>query len=115
MFMGPAHQDMVRELGRADDDDVLIARERDLLWIAPEYPGRHYCGHFFLTVDYEKKQRRVAAFFEGRPEEQAAFLRAVGARFVYVDTSDDPARFAQVPGLRLIRALPIGSLFQFGE
>jgi hypothetical protein len=114
MFLSASHQEVLGILGeQARPDDLLVADERDLLWIAPEYRGRHYCAHFFLTVDYKRKQAEVSEFFEGTPGVQAAFLRAQGVRFVYVNAQREPQRFEAVPGLRLVKAASIGSLFEF--
>jgi hypothetical protein len=99
---------------RASTDDVLLAAERDTRWLAPEYPGRHYCAHYFLTVAYFQKTREVDDFFENdRPELHAQFLRKHRIRFLYVDRKLDPERFVNVPGLVLVRRESVGSLFEY--
>jgi hypothetical protein len=113
VFMSPAHQEIaaaVRE--RATFDDLLLAPEPDLLWLAPEYPGRNFCAHFFLTVDYARKHAEVARFYAGNPAEQVAFLRSHGIRHVYVPAVQRPERFGGIPGLTLLRAAPVGWLFE---
>jgi hypothetical protein len=115
MFLSGAHEQVLGALrDRAQPEDLLLADERDLLWIAPEYPGRHYCAHFFLTVDYKQKQADVAAFFAGNAQEQASFLREKDIRYVFVGAQRDPIRFSAVPGLRMVTATRVGSLFEFG-
>jgi len=52
-------------------DKSEVPWKTDDLWLAPEYPGKLYCGHFFLTADYEQKCAKVVRFFESHiPEEQ---------------------------------------------
>jgi hypothetical protein len=99
-FLSTAHRDTIDALvARASKDDVLVAREADLLWLAPEFPGRHYCGHFFLTVDYERRQAEVARFFAASADAQAAFLGDHRIRFVFAA----PQRS------------PVGSLFEYRQ
>jgi len=114
-FLNVAHREIVDLLSReAREGDLLAADPKDVLWLAPEYRGTHYCGHFFLTVDYERKCGELARFFDGEPAEQAAFLQREGVRFLYVDAGRDPRRFARVPGLVLLKEAPVGSLFEHG-
>jgi hypothetical protein len=120
-FMSAAHQEIVATLQqRATENDVLLADRPDMLlgrpdvlWLAPEYPGKLYAAHFFLTVDFERKSGEIARFLAGDAEAQAAFLREKNIRFLYVRSELNPARFERVPGLVLLKALPIGSLFEF--
>ncbi|HEX6558749.1 MAG TPA: hypothetical protein VF021_04785 [Longimicrobiales bacterium] len=98
---------------RAQKNDVLVAGFRDRLWLAPEYSGHHYAGHFFLTVDYDRKQAEVDAFYAAAPAEQEAFLRKHGIRFLYVNRRQHPARFATVRGLVPIYVGTSGTLFEF--
>jgi len=121
-FMSPEHREIVGLLReKASKSDVLVVDKSDVdweaddLWLAPEYPGRLYCGHFFLTVDYKEKREKVIRFFEKTPEEQAAFLRQEKIRFLYVNAKKDPQRFELVPGLVLLKALSIGSLFEYND
>lgn len=96
---------------RARRGDLLLADEPSLLWLAPEYPGVHYCAHFFLTVDYVKKQQDVLAFYAGTPEAQAAFLRDHHVRFLFVPARLAPANYAGRPGLSTVVANQVGTLF----
>ena len=109
----------------ADGDDVLLADQPDVLWLAPTYPGRHYAGPFFLTVDYEQKRQRLQQFYEAPPTRKAEFLRQENIRFLYVsrDTAPrlwetkarprpTPAMFDSVPGLRALEANREGTLFE---
>jgi hypothetical protein len=104
---------------RAKQNDVLILDKSrdpwrtDDLWLAPQYPGKLYCGHFFLTVDYDRKCAEVNRFFRDSPERQSTFLHEHGIRHVYVEAQDDPGRLERVPGLILLKATSIGSLFEY--
>jgi hypothetical protein len=99
---------------RASTDDILLAAEPDTRWLAPDYPGRHYCAHYFLTVAYLGKTGEVNRFFEYvSPKLQAQFLSERRVRFLYVDRKLDPERFANVPGLTLVRRESVGSLFEY--
>ena len=120
MFMSPAHREIIDLLRhRASHDDILLVDKSDVpwktddLWLAPEYPGKFYCSHFFLTVDHDRKRAEVISFFKSHnPEEQAAFLRKRKIRFLYVGAKQDPQRFERVPGLILLKSMPFGSLFE---
>jgi hypothetical protein len=113
-FLSPAHRATIDALvARASETDLLLADEQELLWLAPEYPGRHYCGHFFLTVDYQRRRAEVARFFAAGPLDQAAFLAERRVRFLFVAERQRPDRFSGVPGLRLAAATGAGSLFEF--
>jgi hypothetical protein len=121
MFMSSEHSEMVDLLSEyASENDVLILDKSedpwrtDDLWLVPEYPGKLYCGHFFLTPDYDSKCSQLVHFFnDSTAEEQAAFLESQDIRFVYIDADDDPQRFERVPGLVLLRSLSIGSLYEY--
>ncbi len=119
IFLDTAHLEIVDALRRqASANDLLVVDKTDFpwqtddLWLAPEYPGKLYCGHFFLTPDYEDKCAQVNRFFDN-PAAQSAFLQDKGIRFVYVSKKDDPSRFENVPGLVQIKSESIGSLFEF--
>lgn len=119
MFLSPAHLDIIDVVRqRATENDVLIVDKTDFawqtddLWIAPEFPGKLYCGHFFLTPDYDRKCAQVNGFYNA-PASHVSFLKENGIRFVYVSQKDDPTRFESVPGLVLIKSESIGSLFEF--
>jgi hypothetical protein len=120
MFLSAEQHELVDLLKRrAGKDDVLIVDkskepwETDDLWLTPEYPGKLYCGNFFLTVDYDRKCAEVTRFYKDPPENQAAFLREKKVRYVYVGAKDDPSRFERVPGLVLLKATSVGSLFEY--
>lgn len=97
----------------AGPNDLLLADETSLLWLAPEYPGVNYCAHFFLTVDYERKQREVTQFLApaATPDAQAAFLREHDVRYLFVPTRLMPARFRDLPGLSVVIENGVGVLF----
>jgi hypothetical protein len=112
-----AHVAMIGKLRElANPSDVLIADEESLRWLAPEYPGRHYAGHFFLTVDYDQKAAALQAFYIGTdPTKQEEFLRSNNIRFVYVSAAREPARFEALQGLRVVQREPFGTLFEFAQ
>ncbi len=113
LFQTPEDRELVALLARrAGEDDVLLAPDRDYRWLYPEYPGRSWDAHFFLTVDFERKQEEKRRFFEDPPGGQAAFLEREGIRFLYVDAARDPERFAALPGLAPLLQGPRGSLFE---
>jgi hypothetical protein len=115
VFQNASHRTIIDTLvGIAGPNDVLLARQQDLIWLAPEYPGRHYCGHFFLTVDYDRKAREVDRFFAGNDATRSQFMRAQGIRFVFVAPAQKPATFSGIPGLRQLVETPEGSLFEYG-
>jgi hypothetical protein len=114
-WLTDAHLGMIRQLReRAGPGDVLLAEEEALRWLAPEYPGVHYAGHFFLTVDYERKIAELQRFFTSPdPVERAAFLRRNGIRYMYVTAAREPAGFESLPGLRVVQREAFGTLFEF--
>jgi len=114
LFLSEPHRQVIRALAlHAGPDDVLLAAPAPLLWLAPEYRGRHYCGHFFLTVDFDRKTREVTRFFAEGPEERAAFMQEKAIRFLYVDAAQEPTKFESVPGLTVVAATSVGTLFEF--
>ncbi len=114
VFMSGDHRVIAHALqARASDQDILLAPEPDLLWLAPEHPGRHFCAHFFLTVDYARKQSEAARFYAADSTDQAAFLQANDIRFVYVSADRRPERFAAVAGLTLLASSSVGSVFEY--
>ena len=120
MFVDPAHQQIIDLLSqRATANDVLMVDkgaqpwETDDIWLAPKYPGKWYVGHYFLTVDYDRKRAEVTHFFTASPEEQEAFLRTKQIRFLFVDRQRDPRTLERVPGLILLKSNSAGSLFEF--
>lgn len=115
-FVTPAHDEVVATARRvAKAGDLLLADEDSLLWLAPEYPGVHYCAHFFLTLDYEAKQARVTQFYLANAAEQSAFLREQQVRFLWVPQRHHPERFAEVPGLTLVVQNDIGALYSHAQ
>ncbi len=122
MFLGPDHTKILHELHRRGSErDVLLVDktkpgwQTDDRWLFPDFAGKLYCGHFFLTVDYERKRAEVTRFYSGNPREQAEFLWDKGIRFVYVEADGRPENFERVPGLRLLVATPVGSLFEYSQ
>lgn len=109
------HEALVGSLrDNAARNDVLVAGEVALRWLGPEYPGLHYAGHFFLTVDYDRKQQRIRSFYETMtPGERLTFLREENVRFFHVDAEDDPDAFALLPGVTPLEVRPIGTIFEF--
>jgi len=103
----------------ANEQDILIADlskldwERDLLWLAPEYPGRFFCAHFFLCVDYDQKTRVVSRFYQDPPRAKTAFLREIDPRFVFAGPEQDLTKFIETPGLTLVVSNGAGTLFEY--
>ena len=104
----------------ASRDDLLLvdhtqeAWKTDDRWLAPEYPGRLYCGHFFLTVDYDAKREKVIEFyhhFDG--QERAGFLRGAHVRWVFAGPEHDLARLRATPGIVVRLSFPEGSLLEY--
>jgi hypothetical protein len=113
-FLSSAHHNVIDALeSRAGPGDVLVADQPTLRWLAPEYPGLHYAGHFFLTTNFASKRDSLAAFWLASPEEQAAFLHGRNARWLFVPQEIDPLRFEAVPGLRPVIRERVGTLFEF--
>lgn len=111
-FVSTEHDAIVAAArARAGSADLLLADERSLLWLAPEYPGVNYCAHFFLTVDYTRKQAEVTRFYESDAVAQSAFLRAKGVRFLFVPAAYEPAKYAGRPDLSPVVANGVGTLF----
>jgi hypothetical protein len=113
-WLTPDHMRVIDVLGsRAGRSDVLVADQTNLRWLAPDYPGRHYAGHFFLTVDFRRKQEVLAAFFDSASAEQrSAFLDQSSAGWVFLDEAYDPGEFTSLPGVHLVLQTPVGSLLQ---
>lgn len=112
-YLSRAHEAVIEALEtNARSGDLLVAAQPPLRWIAPEYPGVHYAGHFFLTIGFAAKQDSLSAFWSATPAEQARFLRSRGARWLFVEPDQDPARFEQVPGLVPVVREPVGTLFE---
>ena len=131
VWMSAGHCEIVDVLkNRATEEDVLMVDKTppdwaaDDLWLAPYNPGKLYCGHFFLTPQYEEIRAKVTGFFESSDtQEQAAFLERERVRFIYVNAQEYPGHFKKrihkpesferIPGVSLIKATPIGYLFEY--
>lgn len=112
MFLSPDHRAVVDELAaRATTADVLLAEPPDLLWLAPEHPGRLYLGHFFLTPHYrEKREALERAMLE--PDSLGALLQRSGARWVFAGAGRDVGRVGLIPGLTAVKRGAAGTLFE---
>jgi hypothetical protein len=121
MFLDADHRAIINLLQeRATKDDILITDmskppwKTDVLWLAPEYPGRLYCGHFFLTVDYDRKCNELVHFYnDGNLIQDLDFLRQNNIRFVYMGPDKSLQFFSELPGLSLLISNNAGSLFEF--
>lgn len=113
IHMDADHRAVVQVLSAARRDAVLLADRQSLLWLAPDYPGRHYSAHFFLTVDFERKQREVAQFFRASASEQAAFLSAQRIAYVFTPDAQVAARLREVEGLRAVLENSAGTVFAY--
>lgn len=100
-------------LSRSDTSQVLLAEPADLVWLAPEFPGRLYVGHFFLTVDFIEKneslQRALAT-----PDSLPALLARSGASWFYVNARREPGRLTSMPSITPVHIGPEGTLFRVG-
>ncbi|MCI0437047.1 MAG: hypothetical protein L0271_25915 [Gemmatimonadetes bacterium] len=113
-YLSDAHLEIIGVLReQAGPRDVLVADQPPLRWLAPDYPGVHYAGHFFLTPNFTLRRDSLAGFWRAPPDEQAVFLRRRGARWLFVDAAQQPSRFEQVPHLRAVHGAPFGTLFIF--
>jgi hypothetical protein len=104
----------------ASSEDVLLVDatrppwRTDDRWLAPEYPGRLYAGHFFLTVDYRAKRDRVIDFYSNvNPERRAAFLREARIRWIFAGPENDLAGLRSIPGVVVRGSFGEGSLLEF--
>jgi hypothetical protein len=112
-YLSPSHASVIEALrANARPGELLVASQLPLRWLAPEYPGRHYAGHFFLTIGFAAKQDTLAAFWAGTPEEQSRFLSSRGARWLFVEQAQDPSRFEAVSGLVPVIRESVGTLFE---
>jgi hypothetical protein len=113
-FMGPEQRE-IRDalLARAGADDVLLADYLEYRWLAPEFPGRAWHGHFFNTPDFPAKRERVERFLTAAgDDERARFLRESGARFLFVPAQREPAAFERLAGLTALARNGAGTLFE---
>ncbi len=112
MHLSPAHRQSLAALGReADTSDVLLAEPRDLLWLAPTFPGRLYVGHFFLTVDYKAKNEALTRALQA-PDSMTALLGRSGTSLLFVHGDREPSRWASQQGLRAIDTSEVGTLYR---
>lgn len=115
-FQSDDHRRLIDAARRsASRDTLLLADEPSVLWLAPEYPGKHYCGHFFLTVDYDRRQEEVEGFYRTESTEaRASFLRAHGVSLLFVPAGLKPDTFRGIDGLAVVESTGVGTLFSFG-
>lgn len=112
MYLSRDHRATIDTLSaQAATTDVLVAEPGDLLWIAPEFPGRFYVGHFFLTVDYKRKNERIQRAL-ALPDSLPMALADAGADWVFVNAARDRARIAQLPRLTPVITREHGTLFR---
>jgi hypothetical protein len=119
-FLDANHREIIADLtSRSSRDDILLVNmdrldwEGDLLWLGPQFPGRFYCGHFYLCAEYDKKRRAVIDFYQDDPQEQQLFLAANNIRFLFVDPGADLSGLKQITGLELVSSNPAGSIFEY--
>ena len=114
MYLNADHRAALSALrSRSDTGQVLLAEPADLLWLAPEFPGRLYVGHFFLTVDFRQKheslQRALAT-----PDSLPALLARSGASWLYVSARREPERLTSAASITPVHTGPMGTLFRVG-
>ena len=113
-WLSPAHQQVLATLrSTAGPEDVLAALREDVGWLAAVFPGRHYAGHFFLTVDYERKTAELKGLGNTAPEARARFLRDHGITMVFVNVKNQPGGYYGTPGLVPLVENNAGTLFRF--
>jgi hypothetical protein len=115
VYLSPAHNEILAALASdGRPDDVLLAEQSTLTWLAPGFAGRQYASHFFLTVDYERKQAEIDAFFDSPADAQAAFLERAGISLVFVSDIGRRSRLETLPQARVVHASAVGTLFRVG-
>jgi hypothetical protein len=95
---------------------VDLAREpwaTDLLWLGPSYPGRFYCGHFFLCSEYKLKRSEIVQFYKADPLEQEAFLQANAIRYIYAEPAETGWRLDEVPGIEILIENRAGAIYVY--
>lgn len=119
-FLDRDHRALIDALNQAaGPDDLLLvdlAREpwaTDLLWLGPAYPGRFYCGHFFLCSDYKLKRPEIVQFYKAEPPEQAAFLQANAIRYIYAEPGETGWRLDEVPGIEILIQNSAGAIYAY--
>ncbi|HEY0305393.1 MAG TPA: hypothetical protein VGC44_10475 [Longimicrobiales bacterium] len=113
-FLSPDDRATIAALNTAArTNDVLLADFDDRLWLAPDYRGRHYAGHFFLTVDYDRKHAETVDLLKSDASRAAEFLTKNQIRFFYVAKRRDPSKFRTVPGLVPLHETADGVLFEY--
>ncbi len=112
-WVRPEHLHIIRVLTeRSTPADLLLATEESLRWLGPEYSGRHFAGHFFLTIRYDQKRAELEAFLNTYDTTaQERFLRESGATLLFVESRRDPERFRQLSRLTPLIANEVGILF----
>ncbi|MBV6521938.1 MAG: hypothetical protein MNPFHGCM_02082 [Gemmatimonadaceae bacterium] len=112
MLINGDHRTTLKALRQAaDTNDILLAEPRDLLWLAPDFPGRLYVGHFFLTVDYRAKNEALTRAIQS-PDSMPALLSRSGSSLLFVNADRDAARFSALPDLSVVSATKVGTLFR---
>jgi len=97
---------------RARSNDVLLAAPTAVRWLGPEYPGRLYLAHWFMTVDYVGKLQAVNRFFDSDPAFMASFLEGENIRFVFSDEGPNP-RLEAVEGVQMLANTRFGTLYEW--
>ena len=120
-FSSPDHAKILSYLDEhATPKDILLVNKSkedwrtDDLWLSPDFSGLLYCGHWFLTLDYDNKRNDIINFYAtNEPNAQRTFLLDRGITFVYVAAEDNPDRFHPIPGLTRVVTTGLGSLYRY--
>ncbi len=113
MFVNAGHRAITGHLEREGrTTDVLFSEVEDARWLAPTYRGRHWAGHFFLTVDYERKRADLIRFLERPVAADTALWQVPGARWLYINAARHPDRFVGLPGLTPVVRTAEGWLYE---
>ena len=111
IFLHAEHRKVLDYLKTAaDEQHILVASPRAVGWLAPEYPGRLYVGHWFLSRHYGRKVREVEAFFRSGGDGMDEFLDREQVRFVLSDTGRH-AGLDGIDDIELVLETRFGALY----
>lgn len=114
MYLNTDHRAALDALrSRADTGQVLLAEPADLVWLAPDFPGRFFVGHFFLTVNFREKHESLRRALAA-PDSLPALLDRSRASWLYVGAHHEPERLTSAAPLTPVHRGPMGTLFKVG-
>ncbi len=92
-------------------EDVLLAEPNELLWLAPEFPGRFYVGHFFLTPDFDTKSAELDRALDS-PLLLRDLLARSGARWLFAGANRNVSLISELDGIEPRVSNAAGTLFR---